>query len=88
MSSSLARFTSYAQQQMARRGISTAEVEAVLAAPAFRRANYGFREEVYGQTLDGRTLKVIVAEGSAPVIVINAMPVSARRVGRLRGRHP
>ena len=74
----------HAQDQMAERSITEADVQTVLANPLFRRPSYDYREEVYGHALDGRTLKVVIVEGSLPPIVVTVMPIRRSRVERLR----
>jgi hypothetical protein len=65
---------------MALRGISEADVAAALALPIRRQASYAGREEVYGATLDGRTIKVVIVPGTAPLLVVTAMRIHPRRV--------
>ena len=65
---------------MAARGVTEADVEAVLAHPITRRRSYDYREEVYGTGLDGRTLKIVVVEGSSPPMVVTVMRLNPRRV--------
>ena len=64
---------------MEARGITEADVEAALAAPFQRRPSYRGREEVYGTSRDGRTLKVVVVQGSSPALVITVMRIDPRR---------
>ena len=75
-------FDPHALDQMAERGISAADVEAVLAAPSKRLPSYHDREEVYGEVPGPRTLKVVVVAGSDPPYVITAMRIDPRRIRR------
>ena len=65
------QYTKHARDQMARRGISENEVEAVLSDPAVRytdkKGNPIFRADV-----EGRRIKVVVAKGTDPPRVITA----------------
>ena len=80
------RYDPPAREQMELRQITEADVAAALAAPRHRRASHGGREEVYGQAVDGRTLRLVVVTGSAAPLLITVMPFSSRRLQRLMAR--
>jgi hypothetical protein len=75
-------FDPHALDQMASRGISEADVAAVLDNPIYRRPSYNQREEVFGTAPGPRTLKVVVIADSEPPYVITAMRIDPRRIRR------
>ena len=79
-------FGPHAQDQLVDRAIRPEDVAAALAAPIFRRPSYNYRDEVYGPTTDGRTLKVVIHRGSDPVYVVTVMEFSRGRLRRLMVR--
>ena len=79
-------FGPHAQNQLTERAIRPEDVATVLAAPIFRRPSYNYRDEVYGSTTDGRTLKVVVHRGGDPVYVVTVMEFSRGRLRRLMAR--
>ena len=82
MATPKAIFDPHALDQMADRGITPAEVEAVLAEPLHRQPGYNEREEVFGVVPGPRTLKVVIVAGSDPPYVITVMRVDPRRIRR------
>lgn len=61
----------HARQRMMERGISSAEVDEVLASPqtSYPSAGHGDRTVVLGQTASGRRLKVVVLSNDMECVV-------------------
>ncbi len=68
---SVKRPSRYVQNRMSERGISVAEVDAVLAAPqtTYGSELYDDRVVVLGQTLAGRRLKIVVLKADPDHVI-------------------